>query len=254
VPTPSLLQAFAAKPAAAGGFSPLDLPDLVAWWDFSDTATITASSGAVSAVTDKSGNGWDLAQATAANKPVTGTRTINSLNTLDFFASSPVECDWMAPSATIMSGVTAATALYVMANDSDGGMGDPGGNGAVLCHWGVATGDHEPYTDSNVYHGWGSTARKSTGNPTPALTTPRQITIVSKSGGWRYAIDGTDHFTTGTNTVGWAGTPKIGSNTTSGNNFCFDGRVGEIIICSSELTGGDLTDAQDYLQVKWGTA
>jgi hypothetical protein len=54
------------------------------WLDASDTATITQSSGAVSQWSDKSANGWNFVQATAAQKPTTGTRTQNGKNLIDF--------------------------------------------------------------------------------------------------------------------------------------------------------------------------
>jgi len=64
-------------------FSPLDLSPVL-WLDASDTSTITEVGGAVSQWDDKSGNGNDVAQGTAAAQPTSGTRTINSLNVLDF--------------------------------------------------------------------------------------------------------------------------------------------------------------------------
>jgi hypothetical protein len=66
-----------------GGFTtPADL-DLVAWYDFSDTATITDAAGEISSVADKSGNGYTLTSS-GTNHPFTGTRTQNSLNVIDF--------------------------------------------------------------------------------------------------------------------------------------------------------------------------
>jgi hypothetical protein len=59
-----------------------------AWYDAADASTITASSGAVSQWSDKSGNGKHLAQNTAANRPTTGSRTLNGLNVIDFDGTS----------------------------------------------------------------------------------------------------------------------------------------------------------------------
>lgn len=67
-----------------GGFSPADLPGLALWLDASDLSTITHSSGAVSQWDDKSGNARHVVQATGSLQPVTGTRTINGVNALDF--------------------------------------------------------------------------------------------------------------------------------------------------------------------------
>ena len=54
------------------------------WLDAEDTSTITLNGATVSQWADKSGNGRNAVQATAANQPTTGTRTINSRNALDF--------------------------------------------------------------------------------------------------------------------------------------------------------------------------
>ena len=64
-------------------FSPADLTT-AAWYDATDTGTITESSGAVSQWDDKSGNNNHATQGTGSEQPITGTRTINGLNTLDF--------------------------------------------------------------------------------------------------------------------------------------------------------------------------
>ncbi len=68
----------------SGAWTPASLPSVRSWWDASDTASITSSSGAVSQINDKTGNGFHLTQTTAAAKPTTGSRTVNSLNVLDF--------------------------------------------------------------------------------------------------------------------------------------------------------------------------
>ena len=55
------------------------LGTLYAWYDFSDTSTISLDgSGNIAQITDKSGNGHTLGNPTAANRP--GQTTINALN------------------------------------------------------------------------------------------------------------------------------------------------------------------------------
>lgn len=73
-------------------FSPLDLSPQ-AWYDASDTTTITSSGGAVSQWNDKSGNSRNVTQATAARQPGTGAVTQNGLNVLTFDGG-----DWLAAS------------------------------------------------------------------------------------------------------------------------------------------------------------
>jgi hypothetical protein len=55
-----------------------------AWYDASDTNTITESAGAVSQWDDKSGNNKHATQGTGTYQPTTGSRTIDGLNVLDF--------------------------------------------------------------------------------------------------------------------------------------------------------------------------
>src|SRR5215471_15318108 len=59
------------------GFDPSSISGLCAWWDASDTTTITASGGAVSQWNDKSATGCHLTQSTGGRQPSTGTRTLN---------------------------------------------------------------------------------------------------------------------------------------------------------------------------------
>ena len=54
----------------------------ILWLDASDTSTITQASGSVSAIADKSGNGYNFSQGSASIQPLTGTQTINGLNVL----------------------------------------------------------------------------------------------------------------------------------------------------------------------------
>ena len=63
---------------------PSDLSGLARWYKADDAATVIASAGSVSQWTDKAGGDDNLTQGNAVNRPVTGTRTINGRNALDF--------------------------------------------------------------------------------------------------------------------------------------------------------------------------
>jgi hypothetical protein len=54
------------------------------WLDATDASTITELSGSVSQWDDKSGSGNDFPQGNASRQPITGVRTLNGLNVLDF--------------------------------------------------------------------------------------------------------------------------------------------------------------------------
>lgn len=68
-----------------GGFTPGDSATLNSWHDCADTGTITdAGGGDVSQIDDKSPNGYDLVQTVPTTRGVTGVRTLNGLNVIDW--------------------------------------------------------------------------------------------------------------------------------------------------------------------------
>jgi hypothetical protein len=80
MPVPAMTALLGAH--ASGAWSPLNLSGLLGWWDASDTATITDTAGAVSALNDKSGNGYHFSKV-GSGTLTTGSRTQNGLNVID---------------------------------------------------------------------------------------------------------------------------------------------------------------------------
>lgn len=65
--------------------------------------------------------------------------------------------------------------------------------------------------DGGIYDDFGTTARKTTGVPTNSPVTDYIVyNVTTKSGGWTSRINGTQHFTTATNTVGFNTTCQLG--------------------------------------------
>lgn len=56
---------------------------LAAWWDFTDAATLTLSSGKIAAIADKSNFNRDLAQATSGNQPLYDATAFNGVGCAD---------------------------------------------------------------------------------------------------------------------------------------------------------------------------
>jgi len=198
------------------------------WLDASDSATITASSGLVSQWNDKSGNSNNFT-ATGVARPTTGTRTINSLNTLDFNGSN----NFLSSGSQFMTGTTSAMAVFAFQLDQDPPAIDLS-TGAVLVKWGNDNqGEHLPYVDGGIYTSFGSNTRHSAGNPTPSMAANVCImSIVSASGLWQLYINGSLLYNSSTNTYavrtgfigGFNGPPVL------------DGRIAEIAIVTNSTS------------------
>ena len=80
-----------------GGWSPSNISNLLAWWDFSDEETVTKSgANLISQVDDKSGNDYHLTQATGANQPTWEDDNRNDLDAADFGSAGFMKANWTA--------------------------------------------------------------------------------------------------------------------------------------------------------------
>lgn len=229
----------------SSSFAPSDLAGLALW--LKADALSLSDGDPVASWTDASGAGVTPTQATAGNKPTWKASIVNSKPIVRFDGSD----DRMTFPSNPLSGASAGTLLIVHKIDTD----PPGGSVAAcpVGKWGSsASEDHWPYTDGNIYSGWGSNARKTVGNPAATMVAFRIYAVVSASADFRFYIDGGSAlFSTGTNTVGWAGTaPTLGMNSDFGNFF--DGDIAEVIAYSSALSLTNLNLVANYLATKYG--
>ena len=198
---------------------------------------------------DKSGNGFDGVPASGGvGGPSTGTRTINSLNVLDF-----VPEDGLNLFGTIRSTLQAAGAaeMFIVARNDHDPAASVNDSGHVIQLSGDTQVSHLPYTDGVVYEGFGTTARKTTGNPSASLTSPFIYNVRSASGSYVTEFNGAAHFSTATNTPGFTGFGfYIGY--ASANTRRYDGVIGEILIFDNVLSASDRAAIEAYLSDKWG--
>lgn len=239
MPTRSVRRAHTAWfPVTAAPFNPSSITGLAAWYDASNAASITASSGAVSQWNDLSGNARHLTQASGANQPTTGTRTQNSLNVIDFDGSN----DFLSAASNWTSGFTAATTFIVKRIDTN-----PGGVG--LWQIGAASNDaFVPFTDSNIYETFGTSTRRNWLSATP-IAAAHSYTVVAASADFRAYVNGTADFSSGTNTVGFSATPVLCATSLT----VMDGWVAEWLVYNSALGTTDRQNVEGYLRTKWGT-
>lgn len=85
------------------GFTPLDLPGLLGWWDCSIAGSITTATGGVSQLDDASGNGEHATQSTESRRATE--TTLNSLVAIDF-NQNPSPADEQLVNSTITLGTS----------------------------------------------------------------------------------------------------------------------------------------------------
>jgi len=223
-------------------FTPLSLNPAI-WYDASDLSTIISSGGLVSQWNDKSGNARNATEAT--NKPVTGTRTINGLNALDFDGTNDILN--MPGIGSIGTGDNSVYVVYAKDTSSS--------------QWIIGCWDATPNLvwgiESNATTLFGRNTSGNTLNASETITpdTTQHVASFVRNGNGANTIDIYLDGSVGTvgPTANGTGTDMvIGSRGSRTGNF-FNGIIGEIIIYPSAILGADNTNVLNYLKAKWGT-
>jgi len=246
-----------------------------AWFDASDTSTITHSSGSVSQWDDKSGNDNDVIQSTGSNQPTTGTRTINSLNVLDFDGDNRLLRDNtdvanMFPVgnkifiASVVEHDTTSQDLIAYFNESTSGLtagGDYNGAGGNLLevHWDATAGTNARLiAEDRNYVTTGVQASYTTSPPSTA--TPYILGgELDRSQSLLYAYAGVNGDYTSSATGAGAALDTaaslfvIGGHGSSDTTLerLHDGKLGEMVIVH-DISSDDRLKLEGYLAHKWG--
>ena len=232
-------------------FSPLDLSPVL-WLDASDTSTITEVGGAVSQWDDKSGNGNDVVQATAAAQPTTGVSTINGLNILTFAG------DYFAANLAVD---VSATTIFAVFRENVSVLG------AGLVTLAPSSG--------NDYDSLNGTAVETSSSPgiltaVRNFVSPNGLSRITgtkpspfdvyvgrfSSGGLVEAFSSsvTASTTTSSGVFGSSSQVVIGARYTAGaiSATRLNGDIAEILLYDSTLSNNDLNAVGSYLSNKWG--
>lgn len=231
---------------AAGGSAPPSGLASIWMWGEPSRETGLVNNDPMGTLTDQSGNGRHFTQATGSLKPLYKTSILNSLACARGEGNSGgVPLHWSGPS---MAALTAGHVFAVAICDTEGvGNIDNG-----LWAFGTAGGDHYPWGDNQIYDGCLATVRKTVGVHTgQPLTSWRVAEVVSTSSEWTYKLDGTQLFTTATNTVVGRATPLFMRNAGSGGDS-LKGYIAGLYICSAKLSGGDRTTLITYINSRFG--
>lgn len=190
---------------AASTAVPSTLPQIWAWWEPSREAGLS-DGDPITTLTDQTGGGRNWTQSNASFKPNYKTGILNGLACArgEGFHSSVAQF-WNGPS---LAGLTAAHVFCVVKCDTEAvGTVDNG-----LWHLGTdsSSNNHYPWIDNSIYDGTMATARKTVGAHTgQTLTSWRVAEVISTSSEWTFKLDGTQRFTTATNTVSGHAAPYL---------------------------------------------
>jgi hypothetical protein len=248
----------------------------VLWLDASDTSTITESGGAVSQWDDKSGNGYDLTQATSANQPTTGTNTQNGRNVITFDGSDRLVAATASDWIFLHSAQSVVFAVF-----KAGTVTDPNSIYAVwatTATTAVPTGAFFAHDTRNgtqddaIRHivgpsGFGGNIRVLHNQENQlAGNVWASVTVVGDIANATVADRSTMRLNGGTDlTSTWSGSvavnssdPRnafaVGAGVNESNNWDLHlvGDIAEVIVVDGTLTAQQISDAETYLADKWG--
>lgn len=229
-------------------FLPTRIPGCALWLRsdlglFQDAGITVATVNAdpVGRWADQSGNARHYDQASATPKPSLRTNVVNGLPVVRFDEN---QVDRLV--GADLSALTAAEVFIVLICDSDPAPFDIG-------LWGFGSSGQVgryPYTDGHILDDFGSTARKDTGDPSANIAAWHLYNVVTTASEWTAFINGTQHYTTGTNTVGFLAATVLGADSTQGSGFAGD--IAEVILYDAKLSAGNKTSVKSYIASRYG--
>jgi hypothetical protein len=263
-----MLNTLAGIIASSGGPSTPTSPvaGYKAWYDASDTATITKSGSNVTQWNDKSANALHLVQATSTKQPLSGTRTQNSKNMVvydgsdDVLYSSASAATWkFLTDATgssvfiamfcdttstgwqmidVSGGAIANTPSYAWyKNTNDSGYFGKGSDNPSGYNW-FTSGTSINFTDN--------TAQQWTLISDPTAAAASRM-LIYKNG----AANANTNTQTATSSTTTATFPLYLGGYNNGTES-FKGGICEVLIYNSILNSTDRATNEAYLAAKWG--
>lgn len=217
------------------------------WLDASDTSTITEVAGAVSQWSDKSGNGFNMTQPTAASQPSTGVATIGGLNALSFDGSA----DYLRNTSNLLlvDGTDGTFSVFaVVKNDTlsgtDNVLYQDSGSPRMpqFLRTSVATPQSVVFTTTTVVTDNGPNMSTGTDTLLSIVCTTTSVEVwMNQTTNGSSALSGTLHTT--------ALPVGVGGRDTGPDPW--DGLIGEIIVIPYNVTAGQQADIETYLKDKW---
>jgi hypothetical protein len=232
-------------------FDPRSLAGCVAWWDASDSTTITLNGGNVSEWRDKSANRFHLTQSTAANQPQYSA-TINGRNAITYFSNSThrlINTSLTVPTPTVFA-VWRVRSNYSIAGNRAPIVFDTHSTGGGRCAMGFLEN-----SSSIVVFGRGDGGPGNSATAIGSFGAPLVSTAESRAGSGSLWVNGMNSANA---TAGQNGFLGISVGNLRGNpsplvtGYNFDGQICELIVYSSALPVTQRRAVERWLGSRWG--
>jgi hypothetical protein len=179
----------------------------------------SGTNGFVKTWYDQSGNARNATQTTAANQP-----QIVSGGNVILQNSKPIVL-WNNNNNLLVGNLSALTIgeLFLVTKSLNPS------NGFIKFGGDISLSNHYPFTDGNIYDGFGSSNRKSTGSPVVPINQLNIYNVLTAPNSWQSRINTLLQFSTTSNTVAFSTTSTIGQPGT----FNYIGSISELILYPS---------------------
>jgi hypothetical protein len=236
-------------PGGGGGCGsiPGGISGLKAWYDAS--ALALSNNDPVNTWADCSGNGINATGVTVATKPIykaTGGPDSKPCVLIVDDTGTPIGGYFSLPNS--FGSLTSAHGFALVKKI----LGSDDGPPPIADFGSDLSGDLYAFNDNRIFSAFGSTTRMSLGTSwTSSFTITNWILLEFRTaaGAWSCRMNGTEIFSTATNTVGWSSAPFIGRRSAGPGNM--RGYVAEIAIYDHVLSGGDYTTFKSYITTKY---
>ena len=243
---------------------PTDIAGLDLWLDASDSSTLfdatsggstPSDDGDVRRWEDKSGNNYHCTQATPDFCPHRRVAEVNSLDAIDFEGDGVTDTvsHWLTGSDVFTQ--TSAKSVFIVTQADTTTIGD-GGNLFNLYDNGVTGAEGNISTEV----GYRVSGRTWLGDGACSTTVASLVTLTQSGSGDLHTVismwvDGTAVSESGGTdgaVVDNAGIYLVGTSNNNASTTSLNGRLCEIIVYNSELSGGNREAVETYLADKWG--
>lgn len=232
----------------ASGFNPASISGLRAWWDASDSTTITLNATTVSQWMDKTGNAFALTQGTAANQPTYQSAGVNNKNTVRWPTATSGSVRLISDSFSMARPYT----IFVCHNPANSG-------GALQQHALIDSYNNTQaatFTDGPSSELYRLAFGSAIAGPAIGYGTARAVIVTADAanqGSIRINSGTVSSGTVGTNTFSGLSVGHLRGNPSPLNTaYNFSGDMCEIVMYSAALSASQITTVLNYLASKWG--